>query len=213
MKIPTWNEIKTLHPKLTPVKTTSRLATAQGSTLTNYGKIQLFLVPTKTMEQNKLLNKPFKQTFHITDIKPINIGIPFITKYIPTNNILDSKINIKDKYTRMQNTALTFFQRMNKQPSFFQSFTPFIMKKENILNQSQDTFTNFQIKKFTNTTNVKIDNISICLILNLDQFTTFQSNNFIHKIHEKLKLRYHFSTCIKYFTFQNHPIFRTPRIL
>ena len=125
------------------------------------------------MEQNKLLNKPFKQTFHITDIKHIIIGIPFITKYIPINIILDRKINIKDKYTRMQNTALTFFQRMNKQPSFFQSFTPFIMKKENILNQSQDTFTSFLINKFTNTTNVKIDTISICLILNLDQFTTF----------------------------------------
>ena len=54
--------------KLMPLKTTSRLATAQGSTLI-YGKIQLFLNPTKTMEQNKLLNKPFKQTFHITDMK------------------------------------------------------------------------------------------------------------------------------------------------
>ena len=67
IKIPTWKEIKISHPKLTPVKTASRLATAQGSTLTNYGKIQLFLVPTKTMEQNKLLNKPFKQNHHITD--------------------------------------------------------------------------------------------------------------------------------------------------
>ena len=47
INIPTWNEIKILHAKLTPVKTASRLATAQGSTLTNYGKIQLFLVPTK----------------------------------------------------------------------------------------------------------------------------------------------------------------------
>ena len=36
INIPTWNEIKTLHPKLTPVKTTSRLATAQGSTLTKF---------------------------------------------------------------------------------------------------------------------------------------------------------------------------------
>ena len=35
----TWNEIKSLHPKLIPFKKTSRLATAQGSTLTNYGKI------------------------------------------------------------------------------------------------------------------------------------------------------------------------------
>ena len=30
--IPTWNEIKTLHPNLTPLETSSKLATAQGST-------------------------------------------------------------------------------------------------------------------------------------------------------------------------------------
>ena len=82
INIPTWNEIKILHPNLILLKTTSRLATPQGSTLTIYGKIQLFLVPTKTMEQNKLLNKPFKQTFYITDIKHNLIGIQFITKYI-----------------------------------------------------------------------------------------------------------------------------------
>ena len=57
------------------------------------------------MEQNKLLNKPFKQTLHNRDIKHNLIGIPFITKYIPTINILDSKNNIKDKNTRMNNTA------------------------------------------------------------------------------------------------------------
>ena len=39
IKIPTWNEIKILHPKLKPLKTASRLATAQDSTLANYGKI------------------------------------------------------------------------------------------------------------------------------------------------------------------------------
>ena len=49
------------------------------------------------MEQNKLLNKTFKQTFRITNIKHIIIGKPFITKYIPDINILDSKVNIKDK--------------------------------------------------------------------------------------------------------------------
>ena len=81
------------------------------------------------MEQNKLLNKPFKQIFHITDIKHKTFGVPFITNYIPTINILDSKIIIKDKYTRVQNTALTFFQRINKQPSFFSNFYP-IYKKE-----------------------------------------------------------------------------------
>ena len=84
ISLPTWKEIKLLHPQLMPFKTTSRLATAQGSTLTNYGKIQLFLVPTRTMEQNKLMSKPLKQTFHITDIKHNIIGIPFTTKYIPT---------------------------------------------------------------------------------------------------------------------------------
>ena len=34
-------------------------------------------------------------------------------------NILDGKMKIKDKNTKMQNTALTFSQRMNKQPPFF----------------------------------------------------------------------------------------------
>ena len=122
INIPTWNEIKTLHPNLIPMKTASKLATAQESTLINQGKIQLFLVPTRTMEQNKILTKPFKQTFHITDIKHNIIGIPFITKYIPTINILNSKFHIKEKYTRMKNTALTFFQRLNKQPPFFSKF-------------------------------------------------------------------------------------------
>ena len=110
INIPTWNEIKTLHPKLTPLATSSKLATAQGSTLVNYGKFQLFLLPTRTMEQSKILNKPFKQIFHITDIKHNIIGIPFISKYIPTINILNSKILIKDKYTKTKSTALTFFK-------------------------------------------------------------------------------------------------------
>ena len=57
INIPLWNEIKTLHPNLTPLETSSKLVTAQGSTLVNYGKIQLFLLLTKTMEQNKTLIK------------------------------------------------------------------------------------------------------------------------------------------------------------
>ena len=93
INIPTWNEIRLLHPNLKPLETSSKLAKAQGSTLINYGNIQLFLVPTRTMEQNKILNKPLKQTFHITDIKHNIIGIPFITKYIPTINILNSKLH------------------------------------------------------------------------------------------------------------------------
>ena len=113
------------------MKTARKLATAQGSTLVNYGKIQLLLVPTRTMEQNKILNKPFKQTFHITDIKHNIIGIPIITKYIPTIDILNSKIHIKDKNTRMKNTALKFFQRLNKPPPFSPNFTLYIIGNEN----------------------------------------------------------------------------------
>ena len=56
-----WNDIQTLHSKLIPSKTTSKSATAQGSCLTYFGKIKLFLIPTRTMEQNKLLTKPFKK--------------------------------------------------------------------------------------------------------------------------------------------------------
>ena len=61
------------------------------------------------MEQNKILNKPFRQTFHITDIKHKIIGIAFITKLIPRIIILNSKFHLKDKYTRTKNATLTFF--------------------------------------------------------------------------------------------------------
>ena len=114
INIPTWNEIKTLHPKLTPLATSSKLATAQGSTLVNYGKIQLFLLPTRTMEQNKILNKPFKQIFHITDIKHNIIGILFISNYIPTVNILNSKILIKVKYTKTKKYSSNIFSKVKQ---------------------------------------------------------------------------------------------------
>ena len=131
INIPTWNEIRTLHPNWKPLETSSKLATAQGSTLVNYGKIQLFLVPTRTMEENKILNKPFKQTFHITDIKHNIIGIPIITKNIPTINILNRKLHIKDKNTRVKNTALTFFKDYTNNHHFSQSSTLFIIKNVN----------------------------------------------------------------------------------
>ena len=69
------NEIQTLHPKILPSKTSRKLATAQGSSLKIFGKIQLLLIPTRTIKENKLLTKTFKHTFHI-------LGIPFITIYI-----------------------------------------------------------------------------------------------------------------------------------
>ena len=74
INIPTWNEIRTLHPNLTPIETSSKLATAQGSILVTYGKIKLFLLPTRTMEQNKILNKPFKQTFHLLILSTISLA-------------------------------------------------------------------------------------------------------------------------------------------
>ena len=147
INIPTWNEIKTLHPKLTPLATSSKLTTAQGSTLVNYGKVQLFLPPTRTMEQNKILNKPFKQIFLITDIKQNIIGIPFISKYIPTINILNSKILIKDRYTKTKYTALTFFQRLNKQPHFFSNFYPIYNQQRKHLKPLSGNIYNFSIKQ------------------------------------------------------------------
>ena len=147
INIPTWNEIKTLHPNLIPMKTSSKLATAQGSILINNGKIQLFLVPTRAMEQNKILNKPYKQTFHITDIKHNIIGIPFITKYIPTINIMISKIHLKDKYTRMKNTDLTFFQKINKQQPFFSKFYPIYNQERKYLKPLSGNVYNFSNKQ------------------------------------------------------------------
>ena len=63
------------------------------------------------MKQNKILNKPFEQTFHFTDIKHNIIGIPFITKYIPTINILNSKIYINDKYTKNEKHSLNILSK------------------------------------------------------------------------------------------------------
>ena len=74
------------------------------------------------MEQNKLSSKPFKHIFHFTDIK----NISFLTEYIPTINILNSKLQTKDIYTKLDNTSLTIFQRLKKQPLFFSKFYPLI---------------------------------------------------------------------------------------
>ena len=98
-------------------------------------------------KKNKILNKPFKQVFHITDIKHNIIGIPFISKYIPTINILNSKIQIKDKYTKTKNTALTFFQRLNKQPPFFSNFYPIYNQQRKHLKPLSGNIYNFLIKQ------------------------------------------------------------------
>ena len=178
INIPTWNEIKTLHPKLTPLETSSKLATAQGSTMVNYGKIQLFLLPTRTIEQNKILNKPFKQIFHITDIKHNIIGIPFISKYMPTINILNSKILIKDKYTKTKDASLTFLQRLNKQPPFFSKFYPTYNQQRKHLKPLSGNIYNFSKKQFTNMIKNKINNNSICQTLNFDLSINFSKSQF-----------------------------------
>ena len=99
------------------------------------------------MEQSKILNKPFKQTFHITDIKHNIIGTPIITKYIPTINILNSKIHMKDKCTKTKNTALTFCHRLNKQPPFFSKFYLIYNQKRKHLKPLSANITNFSIKQ------------------------------------------------------------------
>ena len=99
------------------------------------------------MEQNKILNKPFKQTFHITDIKHNILGIPFITKYIPAINILNSKLHIKDKYTRIKKTSLTFLKRLNKQPPFFSKFYPIYNQQRKYLKPLSGNVDNFSIKQ------------------------------------------------------------------
>ena len=93
------------------------------------------------------MSKTFKQTFHTTDIKHNIIGIPFITKYIPTLNILISRIHIKDKYPRVKNTALTFFQRINKQTPFFSEFYPIYNQKRKHLKPLSGNVYNFSTKQ------------------------------------------------------------------
>ena len=66
------------------------------------------------MGQNKLPSKPFKQMFHITELKNKFNGIPFITEYDPTINILSNKLHMKVKYTKINNKYQNFFQRLKK---------------------------------------------------------------------------------------------------
>ena len=76
------------------------------------------------MEQNNLLTKPFKQTFHITDLIYKIIAIPSINKNIPTFNVLHSRKHIKDKSTEIKNSSIILFQKLNKQPPIFSKFYP-----------------------------------------------------------------------------------------
>ena len=99
----------------------------------------------RTMEQIKLLNKPFKQTFHFTDIKHNVVGIPFINKKIPTINILNSKVHIKEKNTKIKKSSLTFFQRLKKQPPFFSKFYPIYNQEQKHLKTLTGYVYNFSV--------------------------------------------------------------------
>ena len=57
------------------------------------------------------------------------VGKPFITKLIPANIVLNSKLYVKEKYTRINITSLTFFQRLNKQPPHFNKILLYIQSK------------------------------------------------------------------------------------
>ena len=70
-----------------------------------------------------------------------------MTKYIPTIIILNSRIHIQDKYTRMKNKLLTFFQRLNKQPPFFSKFYPKYNQKRKHLKPLSGDIYNFSIKQ------------------------------------------------------------------
>ena len=148
--------------------------------------------------QNKILNKPFKQIFHITDIKHNIIGIPFISKYIPTINILNGKILIKDKYTKTKNTALTSFQRLNKQPPFSSKFYPIYNQQRKHLKPLSGNIYNFSIKQvhqYDKSQNKQQLFISDFEFKPIHKF--FQNHDLIYKIFEKTRIPTSFRyTCI-----------------
>ena len=150
------------------------------------------------MEQSKILNKPFKQIFHITDIKYNIIGIPFISKYIPTINILNSKILIKDKYTKTKETSLTFFQRLNKTTSHsFQNSIQYITNKRKHLKPLSGNIYNFSIKQvhqYDKEQNKQKFYMSDFEFKPIHKF--FQNHNLFNKIFEKFEFRYYFLTCL-----------------
>ena len=149
-------------------KTSKKLATAQGSSLTNYGKIQLYLVPTWTLEQNKLLDKPLLQIFHLTAIKRNIVGVPFITKSIPTINILNSRLHIKEKYTKQLLHPYFFSEESINNPHFSQNSTLKTQQRKHLKHFQVMNVTSLSVKYITKKL-IKIYFFK-CLTLNLNQF-------------------------------------------
>ena len=88
-------------------------------------------------------------------------------------NILDSKTNITDKNTRMQNTALTFFKRINKQPPFFSKCYPIFKKERKHLKPLSGYIYEFPIKQVHQYDKDQNNQHLYMSDLNLDQFTNF----------------------------------------
>ena len=60
---------------------------------------------------------------------------------------MNSKILIKDKYTKTKDTSLTFFQRLNIQPPFFSKFYPIYNQQRKHLKPLSGNIYNFSIKQ------------------------------------------------------------------
>ena len=68
----------------------------------------------------------------------------------------------------MKNTALTFFQRLNKQPPIFSKFYPlYNQERENLKPLSEKVY-NISMKQVHQYDKTKTNNISVCQILSLD---------------------------------------------
>ena len=100
--------------------------------------------------------------------------MPIIMKFIPTKNKLNSKTQIKEKYTRSNNTSLTFFQRLNKQHPFFSKlYLMYNQQQKQFEPLTGHTYYFFTKTKIIIMISIKIHNNCICLALNSDQFTLF----------------------------------------
>ena len=71
----------------------------------------------------------------------------------------------------MKNTALTFFQRLNKQPPFFSKFYPIYNQERKHLNPLSGTVHNFSIKKVHQYDKGQNKQQFLWQISNFDQFT------------------------------------------
>ena len=73
----------------------------------------------------------------------------------------------------MKNTALTCFQRINKQLPFFSKFYPIYNQERKHLKPLAGYIYNFSIKQVHQNYREQNNNISMCLNLNSDNFITF----------------------------------------